>query len=92
MVATALHTQCYQKIRHIMQDKKQNQGYSLTCKPPGAPPDPSSFLLSSWFWRFSASMRPRASSSLFSRKSRSSRCFSLHADRPSKRSFIVRLV
>ena len=69
--------------------------HNLTIKPPRAPPvlpSPPSLLLSSWFWRVSPSMRLRASASLLSRKSRSSRCFSRHAVRPSKRSFIVRLV
>ena len=37
-------------------------------------------------------MRPWASSSLFCRKPRSSRCFSRHTDRPSKRSFIITLL
>lgn len=50
------------------------------------------FLLSSWFWRVNVSMCLRASSSLLSKKLRSSCCFSRQAVRPSKRSFIDRLV
>lgn len=82
-------------IQNKTTTEKKKKRYILTIKPPRAPPvfpSPPSLLLSSWFWRVSPSMRLRASASLLSRKSRSCRCFSRHAVRPSKRSFIVRLV
>lgn len=78
----------------MLQAEQKYVDFLTPSSPTASPRFPSSpvFPLSSQFWRASASMRTRASSSWRSRKSRSSRCFSRHTAKSSKRSFIIRLV